>query len=486
MTIRDLEPKVVWENFYGLTQIPRPSKHEEKVIEYLYQWGKERGIETIKDETGNIIMRKPAKPGFEKCRGVIMQAHMDMVPQKAADKEHNFLTDPIQTRICDDGWVRADRTTLGADNGIGVAMALAVLEDDTVNHGPVEVLITYDEETGMTGALELRPDKFKGDILLNLDSEMEGELCVGCAGGLDAEADFEYTTKATPSDYVAYQIRLKGFAGGHSGMDIPLCRANANKIIAKTVLPLIQKMDVKLASIHGGSLRNAIPFAGVATVLVPKSREEEVKSSVEKTYGEFKFEHQYSDPEGQYYFEKLDEIPAEYIEEDVVERVMKSVIACPSNVIRMSDTMKGLTETSVNLAIVKSENGHIYVQCLMRSAIEASKAALAERLQIIFELAGAKYSTSGAYPGWTPKIETPVYKIIMDVYKKMFNKDMEIMATHGGLECALLGEKYPHWEMASIGPDIRFPHSPDEKVNIQSVANTWEFLKRILEVIPEA
>ncbi|MBQ7272179.1 MAG: beta-Ala-His dipeptidase [Bacteroidales bacterium] len=281
MTIKDLEPKLVWGNFYGLTQIPRPSKHEGKVQEYLYNWGVSHGLETLRDETGNIIIRKGATPGFEKRRGVILQGHMDMVPQKTADTVHDFLTDPIKTKIVD-GWVAAEGTTLGADNGIGVALALSILEDPTAKHGPIEVLCTYDEETGMTGANELRPGVLKGDILINVDSEEEGELCVGCAGGLDATADFRYRSFRTPEGFVGYKITVKGLQGGHSGMDISLYRANANKAVARILLPLIEKHGVRVADFTGGSLRNAIPFEATAEIVIPLGEVRKVKTIVEK------------------------------------------------------------------------------------------------------------------------------------------------------------------------------------------------------------
>ncbi|MCQ2133597.1 MAG: aminoacyl-histidine dipeptidase [Bacteroidales bacterium] len=484
MTIKDLNPTIVWKNFYGLTQIPRPSKHEEKVIEYLYQWGKDHGVETIKDETGNIIMRKPATPGFENRRGVILQGHMDMVPQKTASTKHDFLTDPIQTEIIGE-WVGAKGTTLGADNGIGVAMALAVMEDDTLQHGPVEALITYDEETGMTGADALKPGLFKGDIFLNLDSESEGELCIGCAGGLDGTGDFKYRTYKTPEGYAAYKIIVKGLQGGHSGMDISLYRANANKIVARVLTPLIETLGVKVADIKGGSLRNAIPFEGEALVLVPEANVKAAKETAARIFAEVKAEHQYSDPSAEFHFEKAAKAPARYIQDSVIRRAVKAIVACPNGVIRMSDSMKGLTETSTNLAIVKCEKGHLKVHSLMRSAVDSSKANLAEQMRAVFELAGAEFTTAGGYNGWTPKPETPVYVTVREAWKAMTGKEMEVMATHGGLECALLGAKYPNWEMVSIGPDIVHPHSPDERVRIQSVANVWEFLKKLLLEVPE-
>ena len=484
MNIQELEPKVVWKNFYALTQIPRPSKHEEKVIEYLYNWGVSHGFETIKDETGNIIIRVPATPGMENRKGVILQGHMDMVPQKTSDSPHDFLKDPINAYI-DGEWVTADRTTLGADNGMGVALALSALEDPTVQHGPVEVLVTYDEETGMTGASELRPGVLQGDILLNLDSEEEGELCVGCAGGLDASAAFKYHKYIVPAGYKGLQLTVKGLQGGHSGMDISLYRANANKVMCRILLPLVELFGAKVVSFTGGSLRNAIPFEAVSEVAVPAENLDAVRKLIDSIFAEVKAEYAESDPSAALYVE---EVPAaaKFIQGSVMLRAIKSIIACPSNVIRMSQSMAGLTETSINLAIVRTEKGRVTVHCLMRSAIDSAKADLAERVRCIFELAGADtVEFKGGYSGWRPKLDTPVNQVMMDQFQKVYGRPMKIMATHGGLECALLGAKYPHWEMVSMGPTVKYPHSADERVNIASVARTWEYLKAVLANIPE-
>ena len=483
MNIQDLEPKVVWKNFYALTQIPRPSKHEGKVIEYLYNWGKSHGFETIKDDTGNIIIRVPATPGCEKMKGIILQGHMDMVPQKTSDSDHDFLTDPIKAYV-DGEWVTADRTTLGADNGIGVALGLAALEDPSVKHGPIEVLVTYDEETGMTGANCLKPGVLKGDILLNLDSEEEGELCVGCAGGLDVSAAFKYLKYKTPEGYKGLNITVKGLQGGHSGMDISLYRANANKVMARMLLPVMEMFGVKVVSFTGGSLRNAIPFEAVAEVVMPQENLDAVIKCINNSFAEIKAEFAESDPSAAMF---IDKVPAasKFIQNSVMLRAVKAMLACPSNVIRMSRTMEGLTETSINMAIVRTEKGKIIIHSLMRSAVDTAKAALAQRVRCIFELAGADQVVfKGGYSGWTPKLGTEINKVCMDQYQKVYGKPMKIMATHGGLECAIMGAKYPNWEMVSIGPTIKYPHSPDEKVNIASVARTWEYLKAVLANIP--
>ena len=484
MTIKDLQPKAVWENFYGLTRVPRPSKHESKVQDYLLQWGKDHGVDVKRDDTGNIIFTAPATPGFENRKGVIMQAHMDMVPQKTADTKHDFLTDPIQTEI-DGEWVTAKGTTLGADNGIGVALALTVLQDKTVKHGPLEALITYDEETGMSGANALKPGVLKGDILLNLDSEEEGELCVGCAGGLDATATFKYRTYKSSDAYKALRISVKGLQGGHSGMDISLYRANANKVMARILYPLIEVKGAKVASFTGGSLRNAIPFEAVADILIPEVELKSSRELIDKIFAEVKAEFIDSDPGAALFVEDIP-VPAKYIQPSVMSRAVKALIACPSNVIRMSQSMPGLTETSINMAIVRTEKGRITVHSLMRSAVDSAKEDLAVRVGCIFELAGAdSIEFKGGYSGWTPKLDTPMNKVMMEQFKKVYGYDMKIMATHGGLECAIMGAKYPNWEMVSIGPNIKYPHSPDERVHIASVERTWEYLKAVLEAVPK-
>ena len=483
MSIKELEPKIVWNNFYNLTQIPRPSKHEGKVIEYLYNWGISHGFETIRDKGGNIIIRVPATPGMENRRGVIIQGHMDMVPQKTSDSNHDFLKDPINAYI-DGEWVTADRTTLGADNGMGVALGLSAIEDKSVKHGPIEILVTYDEETGMTGANTLEPGVLKGDILMNLDSEQEGELCVGCAGGLDVSASFKYLKYNTPAGYKGLKVTVKGLQGGHSGMDISLYRANANKAVARMILPAIELLGVKVVSFTGGSLRNAIPFEAEAELVVPQENLAAVRQMIESEFGRIKAEFKESDPTATLIVEEC-EVAPKHIQPSVMLRAVKAMLACPSGVIRMSRTMKGLTETSINMAIVRTEKGKITIHSLMRSSVNSAKAALANRVRCIFELAGADdIQFAGGYSGWTPKLDTPMNKIMMEQYKKVTGEDMEIMATHGGLECALLGAKYPNWEMVSVGPTIKYPHSPDEKVNIASVARTWEYLKAVLENVP--
>ena len=484
MTIKDLQPSLVWNNFYGLTRCPRPSKHEEAVREYILKWAKERNMDAVADETGNIIIRVPATPGYENRRGVIIQGHMDMVPQKTSDTVHDFLKDPIETWI-DGEWVKAKGTTLGADNGIGVAMGMAVAEDKNLPHGPIEVLITYDEETGMSGAEALKPGVLKGDILLNLDSEDEMELCIGCAGGLDAIAEFRYKKENTPEGYVGYKLDVKGLSGGHSGMDISLYRANANKVLAAALIPVISKFGAKVVDICGGSLRNAIPFEREAEIVVPKSKATVVVRTIRKIFEELTLRYKESDPAMSATITRSVMPAPKYIQTDVVLNALKAIMACPSNVIRMSQSMPGLTETSINLAVVRCKNGKIVVSSLLRSAIDEAKRELADRVRYIFEAFGASIKFVGGYCGWIPKPDTPMIAMLNDIHTRMFGKPMNVLATHGGLECAILGGKYPNWEMVSIGPTIMYPHSPDEKVNIASVANVWEFLKAILKEVPE-
>ena len=483
MTIKDLQPAVVWNNFYGLTRCPRPSKHEEIVRKYLLDWAKEHKVEAFADETGNVIMRIPATPGYENRKGVVLQGHMDMVPQKTADTVHDFLKDPINT-VIDGEWVTAVGTTLGADNGMGVAMAMAVAEDKSVKHGPIEVLVTYDEETGMTGAEALKPGLLKGDILLNLDSEDENELCIGCAGGLDAEADFKYKSLPVPAGYVGYKIEIKGLSGGHSGMDISLYRGNANKIMVRTLIPMLERYGAKVADFNGGSLRNAIPFEADAVIALPKEKATAALRYANEILKICRERFKESDPGFQWSITKVNK-PARHIEDAVILNACKAIAVCPSNVIRMSQTMQGLTETSINLAVVRCKRGHLTVNSLLRSAMNTAKQDLALRVKYIFEFAGAKIKFFGGYPGWTPKPDTPINKLINDMHVKLYGTPMNVLATHGGLECALLGAKYPNWEMVSIGPTVLYPHSPDERVNIASVQRSWDLLKAVLENIPE-
>ena len=483
MELKDLNPQIVWKNFYSLTRIPRPSKKEGKAADFLYDFGKSLGLETVRDEVGNIIIRKPATPGMENRKGVILQGHMDMVPQKNADKVHDFEKDPIEAWV-DGDWVRARGTTLGADNGLGVAVAMSVLESKDLKHGPVEVLVTVDEETGMTGARALNPGLLYGDILINLDSETEGELYVGCAGGLDITAELPYGTVPVPAGYKAFRLNVKGLKGGHSGMDIVLYRANANKVAARALLPLLRDMGVKLASIDGGSLRNAIPREAFAVILVPEDKVAQVEKSVADTCSAVKGEYASTDPEASVFLEAV-AVPESYIEETAALAAVRAVSGCPDGVWRMSDAVPGLVETSNNTAIVKSDDGRIFIKTLMRSSVDSAKEAMAEEARSVFELAGFKVDFSGGYPGWAPDSSSEILHLMKDVYKRLFGKEPAVMAVHAGLECGILGGAYPHWDMVSCGPTILSPHSPDERAYIPTVEKWWRFVTATLENIPE-
>ncbi len=482
MNIKDLKPARVWNHFYSLTQIPRPSKKEGQAILFLEKFGKDLGLETIKDQLGNIIIRKPATPGMENRKGIILQAHIDMVPQKNSDKVHDFEKDPIETRIVD-GWVYANGTTLGADNGMGLAVAMAVLEDKEMVHGPVEALFTMDEETGMTGARGLKAGILKGDILINLDSEDEGELYVGCAGGLDANVTFKYDEEKTPAGLEGYKLNITGLKGGHSGMDIILGRGNANKTMVRILLPLIKELGARVASVEGGSLRNAIPREAFATLAIPAGNVAKAKEIVGMHLEQIKSELSAHEPDLKIVLEKCD-TPATLIDSKTALNMVLAVYACPNGVERMSDAMPGLVETSNNLAIVKSHNGVIEVKCLMRSSVDSAKDTLAAAISSTFELAGAEVSLTGGYPGWKPNMDSDILKTMQKVYKDLYGKEPEVKAIHAGLECGILGGTYSNWDMISCGPTIRSPHSPDERVNIETVEKWWNYVVEVLKNAP--
>ena len=492
MSIQNLDPQIVWKNFYDLTQIPRPSKHEELAVEYMYNWGKAHGLETIKDEIGNIVIRKPATPGFENRKGVILQGHIDMVPQKNNDTVHDFEKDPIQTWI-DGEWVKAKGTTLGADNGLGVAMGMAVLESDNLQHGPIELLVTVDEETGMTGANALKPGLLQGDILINLDSETEGELYVGCAGGLDATASATYVPAEYDKNWLCYSLAVKGFKGGHSGMDIILYRGNANKVAARVLYALMTKAGVKLLDFEGGTLRNAIPREAFATVYVPADKLAEAEKVFAEVSAAIKAEYAGTDPDSEFIFKPYECAEGEcccggdeckYVPEADAIRFVRAIIACPDGVERMSSEMAGLVETSNNLAMVKIEGGQFSVKTLMRSSVDTAKEALAQKFESIFALAGIETSFAGGYSGWAPNPDSAILATMKKVYNDLYGKEPAVMAIHAGLECGILSGAYPHWDMVSCGPTLMSPHSPDERANIPSVAKCWEFLQAVLANIP--
>ncbi len=479
--IRNIEPKVVWENFYQLTQIPRPSKKEEKIIAYMKKFGEDLGLETIVDEVGNVIIKKPATPGMENKKTVVLQGHIDMVPQANSDANHNFETDPIDAYI-DGDWVTARGTTLGADNGMGVAATMAVLQSKDLVHGPIEALFTIDEETGMTGAFGLKPNMLNADILMNLDSEDEGELYIGCAGGIDGNIELKYNKESTPAGTKAFKLWVKGLKGGHSGMDIILGRGNSNIILFR-VLKLAKKFDVRLASIVGGSLRNAIPRESFAVITVPEKNISEFEAYLKEQNTIIGNEIKVVDPELEISLEATN-APAEVFTMDSQNTVTNLVLALPNGVIRMSNEMEGLTETSTNLAIVVSKDDVVKIACLLRSSVDSAKDQLAETFDSVCSLAGATAKFEGAYPGWKPNPDSPILATMLKGYETQFGKIPEIKAIHAGLECGLLGGVYPNWDMISFGPTIRFPHSPDEKVKIDTVQKFWDFLVETLKNVP--
>jgi dipeptidase D len=481
--ITALAPQLLWDHFYQLTQIPRPSKKEERAVKYVMDFGTRLGLETITDNVGNVIIRKPATPGHENCKGIVLQAHLDMVPQKNSNKQHDFDKDPIETYI-EDGWVKAKGTTLGADNGIGAAAALAVLEDTTLVHGPIEALFTIDEETGMTGANNLQPDILKGDILLNMDSEDEGELYVGCAGGSNANAVFTFRENAVPKGHVAYLLNLTGLKGGHSGMDINTGRANANKLLFRFLKYAVAELEARLSSVDGGSLRNAIPREAFAIITLSEDEGENLETTVKAFEALFREEYGSVEPDLAFSVEPTT-MPAFVMEEIVQDDLINAIQACPNGVIRMSNDMEGLVETSLNLAVVKTEGHEVKALALLRSSVDSAKDDLESTLESLFLLAGAEVWFDGQYPGWKPNMQSAILQVMQKVYQQDFGKIPEIRAIHAGLECGILGSAYPNWDMISFGPTIRFPHSPDEKVNIESVEKFWNFLVATLKNAPK-
>jgi dipeptidase D len=483
--IRNLEPKVLWDYFYQMTKVPRPSNHEDKIQEWAVKVGENLGLETLKDEIGNVIIRKPATPGMENRKGVIFQGHLDMVPQKNSDKEHDFVSDPIEAYV-DGDWVTANGTTLGADNGVGVSAALAILASKNIKHGPIEVLLTATEETGMDGANGLKAGILQGDILINTDSEDEGELYVGCAGGADANIKFNFLEEEVLSGFVGIQLNVTGLKGGHSGIDIPLGRGNAIKLFFRILNEASETLGARLASIDGGSLRNAIPREAFGVLAIEESKVADLAALVDEMADIIKKELAATEPNISIAIEEAD-LPDLLIDENTQKNLTLAVLACPNGVIRMSNSMEGLVETSTNLAIIKSnaENKTIAGACLMRSSVDSAKEELGVRIKAVINLAGGEVVFDGAYPGWKPNLDSPILKTMQGVYNDKFGKVPEIKAIHAGLECGILGGNYPHWDMISFGPTIRFPHSPDEKINIKTVQKFWDFMVETLLYIPE-
>ncbi|WP_062270156.1 aminoacyl-histidine dipeptidase [Endozoicomonas arenosclerae] len=479
----ELSPQPIWRHFQALCKIPRPSKHEEAVRDYVKAFGDNLGLETLVDEVGNLIIRKPATVGMENRCGVVFQSHLDMVPQKNADKDHDFTKDPINAYV-DGEWVTAEGTTLGADNGIGVAAAMAVLESADIPHGPVEALFTIDEESGMTGAHGLKPGLLKGEIMLNMDSEDEGELYVGCAGGVDVSVSHRYKEEALPEGYSSFRVSLKGLRGGHSGVDIKLQRGNANKLMVR-LLKALSEIDVRLSEYSGGTLRNAIPREAFADIAVPSEMNGEAARMVDEHLTVFRAELAEVEPGLTLAMEEAETLSLAMSKQDQVQ-LLDTLHVSPNGVHRMSLSVEGVVETSNNLAVIKIKQGEIAVENMVRSLIDSAREDHAESIAGLYRIIGAEVKKQGAYPGWKPNTESAILKTMVVIHEQMFGFKPEIKVIHAGLECGLLGSAYPNWDMISFGPTIQFPHSPDEKVHIPAVENFWNFLIKTLEAIPEA
>lgn len=478
--IKDLSPKHVWGYFYELTRIPRPTGHMEAVTRFMTAFGEGLGLETLQDEVGNVLIRKPATPGMEGRKTVTLQAHLDMVPQKNASTRHDFEKDPIDAYI-DGEWVTARDTTLGADDGMGVALAMAVLADKSLRHGPIEALFTIDEEQAMDGAFGLKPNFLKGDILLNCDSEKEGELFVGCAGGADMNISFQFKEDTyIPEGDVAVKVSLTGLKGGHSGVDIHLGRANANKLMFRFLKEAVRDYGARLASVEGGSLRNAIPREAFAVVTIPGDNVEALWELVADYQDTFREEYKGIE-EGIHFTAEMAELPATLIPEEIQDDFINAIEGCQNGVISMLHDFPGTVESSSNLAVVRTSNELIEISILVRSSSESRKYAICSSLESIFALAGAKVEETGGYNGWQPDIDSPILRLARTTYKDIFGKEPEVKVMHAGLECGIIQGAYPRMDMISIGPDLEHPHSPDERVNIQSVEKVWKFITTTLE-----
>ena len=481
--ISQLSPAPLWQFFDKICSIPHPSKHEEALAEYVVAWAKEQGLDVRRDPTGNVFIKKPATAGMENKKGVVLQAHLDMVPQKNEDTEHDFTKDPIQPYI-DGEWVTAKGTTLGADNGMGMASCLAVLASDDIQHGPIEVLLTIDEEAGMTGAFGLEAGWLEGDILLNTDSEQEGEVYMGCAGGIDGSMTFDITREALPAGYVVRQLTLKGLKGGHSGCDIHTGRGNANKLVARFLAGHAQELDLRLVEFRGGSLRNAIPREAFATVAVPAANEAKLAELFDYYTELLRSELGKVETDIVSFNQASDNSDAA-LNSDSQARFIAALNAFPNGVIRMSDEIEGVVETSLNVGVITTDADKITVLCLIRSLIDSGRSQVEGMLASVAELAGAQVEFSGAYPGWKPDADSEIMHVFRDMYESVYGNKPNIMVIHAGLECGLFKEPYPHMDMVSFGPTIKFPHSPDEKVKIDTVALFWEQMVALLAAIPE-
>ncbi|WP_149207980.1 aminoacyl-histidine dipeptidase [Flavobacterium johnsoniae] len=480
--IRNLEPKALWNKFADLNAVPRPSKKEERVIEFMKNFGNSLGLETFEDEIRNVIIRKPATPGMENRKPIVMQGHLDMVHQKNADTVFDFDTQGIDMYV-DGDWVRARGTTLGADNGLGVATIMAILESKDIPHPAIEALFTVDEETGMTGALNLKGGILQGQILLNLDTEEDDEIDIGCAGGIDVTATRTYNEEEVPEASVGYTITVKGLNGGHSGMDIHKGLGNANKIMNRLLFDGFENFGLQVSEINGGSLRNAIPRESVAKVIISQMFDEAYVYDMQEIISDIKAEYKTTEPNLTIEIVKSD-LPEKVMDLGVQEGIIRAIYAAQNGVYRMSPDMADLVETSNNIARVVVKDGEILVGCLTRSSVESSKFDLANSLRSAFELVGCEVELSGSYPGWTPNVNSEILEVLKDIYEKQNGEQPKVVACHAGLECGILGTNYPGMDMISFGPTIHGAHSPDERASISSAQKYWKFVLEILSNIP--
>ncbi len=480
--IRNVEPKALWGYFADLNAVPRPSKKEEKVIQFMLDFGKSLGLETIEDSIHNVIIKKPASKGMEDRKTVILQSHLDMVHQKNSNTKFDFDTQGIEM-IVEGDWLRANGTTLGADNGIGVASIMAILASSEIVHPAIEAMFTIDEETGMTGAKYIDTHNFSGKILLNLDTEDDDELSIGCAGGIDTNTEFSYTQIETPNNTTGYEIVIKGLIGGHSGMDIDKGRGNANKLMTRILFGASQKFEIYLDSFDGGSLRNAIPREATATCIVGNDDKVAFETYVKGFIATLKHEYQSIEKEMTITCD-FKANPTKVADKAIGKQMLNALYAVPNGVFRMSPDIAGLVEASNSLARVVIKDGKFSTQSLQRSSVESTKDDIANAVRASFEAVGIAVEQSGDYPGWQPNSNSAILKIVADIYRTRFNEEPKIKACHAGLECGILSEKFPELDMVSFGPNIRAAHSPDEKVQISSVQKYWPFLLEILEKTP--
>ncbi len=481
--VRNLEPKALWNKFADLNAVPRPSKKEERVIAFMMEFGQKLGLETFEDDIRNVIIRKPATPGMENRKPIVLQGHLDMVHQKNNDTDFDFDTQGIDMYV-DGDWVRARGTTLGADNGLGVAMIMAILESTTIKHPAIEALFTIDEETGMTGALNLKGGILKGEILLNMDTEEDDEIDIGCAGGIDVTATRDYNEEETPEGSVGYTITVKGLKGGHSGMDIHKGLGNANKIMNRLLFDGFENFGLQIAEISGGSLRNAIPRESVAQVIIASIYDEAYVFDMQEIIGDIKTEFKTMEPNLTIEIVKNDTLPAKVMDLGVQEGLVRAIYAAHNGVYRMSADMEDLVETSNNIARVIVKEGQITIQNLTRSSVETSKMDLANALRSAYELFGCEVEFAGSYPGWTPNVNSEILDVLTSIYEKQNGEKAKVVACHAGLECGILGTNYPEMDMISFGPTIHGAHSPDERASIKSSQKFWDFVLEILENIP--